>query len=36
MIQPQKNGVIGKVCVYRESQRIHVCKGAFEGLKLKF
>ena len=31
----QKNGVIGKTTVYREGQRIHVCKGAFEGLETK-
>ena len=35
MMLYQKNGVIGKTCVYREGQRIHVCKGAFEGLETK-
>ena len=30
-----KNGIIGKTSVYQEGQRIHVCKGAFEGLETK-
>ena len=35
MILYRKNGVIGKTAVYREGQRIHVCRGAFEGLETK-
>lgn len=31
----QKDGIIGKTKVYQEGQRIHVCKGAFEGLEKK-
>ena len=30
-----KDGIIGKTSVYQEGQRIHICKGAFEGLETK-
>ena len=32
MMLLQQGGVIGKTKVYKEGQRIHVCKGAFEGV----
>ena len=33
MMLLHQGGVIGKTKVYKEGQRIHVCKGAFEGVK---
>ena len=31
----EKGGVIGKTKVYREGQRIHICKGVYEGLETR-
>ena len=35
MVLLNHHGMIGKTKVYREGQRIRVCRGAFEGLETK-